>query len=70
LLAAVKFGSFSLLGISLEYAVVRQSADLLLKVQLVYDATEYVGEISQMLAFFFGCLLFYSLLFKSNAVSM
>lgn len=68
LLAVSRMDAFSLLQLSHEYASSAQSTTLLLLGQIAYDSMDFVGNTLHMLAFCFGGILFYYLLFKSGVV--
>lgn len=67
LLAASKAQSFALLRISQEYASAA-SPFLLALGQVTYDAMDFAGNTLHMLAFCFGAILFYTLLYQSGIV--
>jgi len=68
LLAVSRMNAFSLLRYSQEYAVSAQSAELLLLGRVAYESMDFVGNTLHMLAFCFGGILFYYLLYKSGVV--
>jgi hypothetical protein len=68
LLAASRMDAFSLLGFSQEYLVSGQPAELLLLGQLAYASMDFMGNTLHMLAFCFGGILFYYLLYQSVIV--
>lgn len=68
LLAVSRMATFSLIGISQKFATSGGSATLLILGNLAFDSMDYVGGTLHMLAFCFGGILFYSLLYKSGAV--
>lgn len=68
LLAVSRMETFSLLRISQEYASAGQPADLLAMGTLAYESMDFVGNTLHMLAFCFGAMPFYYLLYKSNVV--
>ncbi|MGD8406447.1 MAG: DUF4386 domain-containing protein [Anaerolineales bacterium] len=65
LLAVSRMEAFSLLNLSQKYAASSQPADLLLFGQVAYESMDFVGNTLHMLAFCFGAILFYYLLYKS-----
>ena len=67
LLAVSRMNAFSLLRYSQEYAV-SGTSELLLLGQVAYESMDFVGNTLHMLAFCFGGILFYSLLYKSGVV--
>lgn len=67
LLATSRMETFALLRFSQAYAT-GQTADLLLKGQVAYEAMEFVGGTLHMLAFCLGAILFYFLLNKARMV--
>lgn len=67
LLAVSRIEAFSLLGISQEYAAAA-SPVLLTMGQLAYASMDFVGNTLHMLAFCFGGILFYALLYRSGLV--
>jgi hypothetical protein len=68
LLAVSKMDAFSLFHLSQEYAALAQPADLLLLGKAAYESMDFVGNTLHMLAFCFGGILFYYLLYKSGIV--
>jgi hypothetical protein len=68
LLAVSRMETFSLLRLSQEYVAAGQPANLLLMGQVALEAMDFVGSTLHMLAFCFGGILFYTLLYKSGAV--
>jgi hypothetical protein len=68
LLGASRMATFSLIGISQEYAATGQPAMLLTMANLAFDSMDFVGGTLHMLAFCFGGILFYYLLYKSGVV--
>jgi hypothetical protein len=68
LLAASRIGTFSLMQLSQEYASTGQPGSLLFFGNIALDAADYVGDALHVLAFCFGAILFYVLLYKSKAV--
>jgi hypothetical protein len=67
LLAASRMATFSLLGLSQEFAV-EQSAEVLRLATLAFDSMEFTGGALHMLAFVPGAILFYALLDQSRLV--
>ena len=68
LLGASRMAAFTLIGLSQEFVAAGQPADLLLLAKLAFDSMEFVGGTLHMLAFCFGAILFYFLLYKSGVV--
>jgi hypothetical protein len=68
LLAVSRTEAISLLRISQEYVASGQPANLLIMGQVAYESMDFVGNTLHMLAFCFGGILFYILLYQSNAV--
>ena len=67
LLAASRMATFSLLGLSQEFAA-GQSAEVLWLATLAFDSMEFVGGTLHMVAFVAGAILFYALLDQSRLV--
>jgi len=68
LLAVSRMEAFSLLRISQAYAATGQPANLLAMGNLAYESMDFAGSTLHMLAFCFGGILFYYLLYKSGVV--
>ena len=68
LLAVSRIAAFSLLGISQEYATAGYPAYLQTMGNLAFGSMDFVGSTLHMLAFCFGGILFYYLLYKSSIV--
>ena len=68
LLATSRIATFSLLGISQEYASAGQPENLQIFANLALESMEFVGFTLHMLAFCLGAVLFYYLLYKSGFV--
>ncbi len=68
LLATSQLASFSLLGLSLQFASTGQPDTIPVLANLALNAMDYVGGTLHMLAFCPGAILFYALLYKSRLV--
>ena len=68
LLAASRAQAFSLIGISQEYVTTGYPPSLEFLGNLTFESMEYVGSTLAMLAFCFGAILFYSMLYASAVV--
>jgi hypothetical protein len=68
LLAVSRMATFSLIGISQEYVKAGYPAYLLTMGNLAFESMDFVGSTLHMLAFCFGGILFYYLLYKSGIV--
>ena len=68
LLAASKLSAYSLLLISQEYAATGQPAVLQTMGNLALQSMNFVGSTLHVMAFGFGALLFYPLLYRSRVV--
>jgi len=68
LLAVSRIAAFALIGISQEYATAGSPAYMLTLGNLTFQSMDYVGSVLHMLAFCFGGILFYSLLYQSGIV--
>ena len=68
LLAVSRMEAFSLLGISREYAVAGNAANLLTMGNLALGSMDFAGSTLHMLAFCLGGILFYYLLYRSGLV--
>jgi hypothetical protein len=68
LLAASRLAAFSLIGISQEYVTTGFPAYLLTMGKLAFESMDFVGSTLHMLAFCFGGILFYYLLYRSGMV--
>ena len=68
LLAASRLAAYSLLGFSQELAGAGRSDYLLSVGSAALESMDFVGETLHLLAFCFGAILFYFLLFKSGVI--
>jgi hypothetical protein len=68
LLAVSKIEAFSLIGISQEFVNTGFPAYLLTTGKLAFESMNFVGSTLHMLAFCFGGILFYCLLYRSGIV--
>jgi hypothetical protein len=68
LLAVSRMAAFALIGISQEYVTAASPAILLSMGNLAFQSMDFVGSVLHMLAFCFGGILFYSLLYQSRIV--
>jgi hypothetical protein len=68
LLAVSRIAAFSLIGISQEYVTSGSPAYLLTMANLEFQSMDFVGSTLHMLAFCFGGILFYYLLYQSRIV--
>lgn len=68
LLAGSRIGTFSLLRLSQEFASTGQPESLLVFGNIALQAADFVGNTLHVLAFCFGAILFYILLYKSKDV--
>lgn len=68
LLASSRLATFSLIQLSQEFASSGQPASMLVFGNIALEAMDFVGNTLHMLAFCFGAVLFYFLLYKSRVV--
>ncbi len=68
LLAVSRIEAFSLMGMSQEYATAGNPAYLQTMGQVALESMDFVGSTLHMLAFCFGGILFYYLLYRSGIV--